>query len=505
MAIILSLSLFLLAIFWILLHNYRRKQPPLPPGPLALPIVGSLPFLDPELHSYFAGLAQIYGPIFSLRLGSKLGVVITSPSLAKEVLKDNDVTFANRDVPAAARALAYGGSSDIVWNPYGPEWRMLRKVSVREMLCGATLDAVYGLRREEFRRTVRYLYSCVGSPVNIGEQMFLAQLNVITSMMWGGTVGGEDRASLGAEFRRLVAEATTLLGTPNVSDFIPGLARFDLQGVEKRMKVCARRFDEMFDALIDHRRQMDGKGELKANEEEKRDFLQILLKLKDDADAERPFTIAHVKAILMDMVVGGTETASNTVEYAMAEMLNKPEVMRKVQQELDTVIGKDNIVEEFHTLKLPYLNAVVKETLRLHAVLPLLVPHCPSQSCTVGGYTIPKGSRVFINVWAIHRDPSFWPNPSEFDPERFMNNKYDYGGNDFTYLPFGSGRRICAGKSMAERMMLFSLATLLHTFDWKLPNGENLDLSEKFGIVLKKKTPLLATPLPRLCNPVLYE
>lgn len=211
-----------------------------------------------------------------------------------------------------------------------------------------------------------------------------------------------------------------------------------------------------------------------------------------------------VSVVLQDMVVGGTDTTSNTVEFAMAELLNKPEVLRKVQQELDTVVGKYNIVEETHIRKLIYLQAVMKEVLRLHPTLPLLVPHCPSQTCTIGGYTVPNGSRVFINVWAIHRDPTIWENPLEFDPDRFLNAKWDYSGNDFSYFPFGSGRRICAGTAMGERMVMFSLATLLHSFDWKLPDGEKVDLTEKFGIVLKKKAPLVAIPSPRLTDTGLY-
>jgi cytochrome P450 len=184
--------------------------------------------------------------------------------------------------------------------------------------------------------------------------------------------------------------------------------------------------------------------------------------------------------------------------------MKKPEVMRKAQDELDRVVGKDNIVEESHIHKLPYLHAIMKESLRLHPVLPLLIPHCPSETCTIGGFSVPKGARVFINVWAVHRDPSIWENPLEFKPERFLNSKFDYSGSDFNYFPFGSGRRICAGIAMAERMFLYFLATLLHSFDWKLPEGKQMDLTEKFGIVLKLKNPLVAIPTPRLSNPALY-
>ncbi|GMP95927.1 hypothetical protein CsSME_00044786 [Camellia sinensis var. sinensis] len=323
-------------------------------------------------------------------------------------------------------------------------------------------------------------------------------------MLWGGTVKGEERGKMEAKFRQVVVEMTELLGKPNLSDFFPGLARFDLQGIQKQMKGLAKRFDRIFQNIIDQRLKMDGHESGTA--EESVDFLQFLLKLKDDGDAKTPLTITHLKALLMDMVVGRTDTTSNTVEFALAEMMNKPQVLRKAQQEVETVVGKDNIVEESHIQKLPYLYAVMKDTLRLHPALPLLVPHCPTESCIVGGYTVPKGARVFVNVWAVHRDPSVWKNPLEFDPERFLgDSKWDCSGNDFNYFPFGSGRRICAGTAMAERMFMFSLASLVHSFDWKLPEGEKLDLEEKFGIVLKKKVPLVAIPTPRLSDPMLYE
>ncbi|CAL5355974.1 unnamed protein product [Camellia sinensis] len=286
-------------------------------------------------------------------------------------------------------------------------------------------------------------------------------------MLWGGTVKGEERGKMEAKFRQVVAEMTELLGKPNLSDFFPGLARFDLQGIQKQMKGLAKRFDRIFQNIIDQRLKMDGHESGTA--EESVNFLQFLLKLKDDEDAKTPLTITYLKALLMDMVVGRTDTTSNTVAFALAEMMNKPQVLRKAQQEVETVVGKDNIVEESHIHKLPYLYAVMEDTLRLHPALPLLAPHCPTEM-------------------VFGKDPSVWKNPLEFDPERFLgDSKWDYSGNDFNYFPFGSGRRICAGTAMAERMFMFSLASLVHSFDWKLPEGEKLDLEEKFGIVLKKK------------------
>ncbi|XP_010325461.2 flavonoid 3'-monooxygenase CYP75B137-like isoform X2 [Solanum lycopersicum] len=457
----------LLALLWCFISNSNKG---LPPGPKPLPLIGNLHSLEPQLHTYFASLSKIYGPICRIWLGKKLGIIVTSPALAREVLKDKDTIFANRDVSVAGREVTYGGT-DIVWTPYGPKWRMLRKVCVQEMLSASTLDSLYALRRRELRQSINYFYNQTGSPVNVGEQMFLTALNVITSMLWGGTVKGEERATLGAE------------------------------GVKKKMKVLAKRYDNIFESMIDQRQKMNRNGV----GQESKDFLQVLLKLKDEADPKMPLTMTELKALLTDMVVGGTETSANTVEFAMTEIMNKPDVLRKLQQEVDTVVGKDNIVEESHIQHLPYLYAVMKEVLRLYPAVPLLVPHCPSETVTVGGYAVPKGSSVFVNVWAIHRDPSIWENPTEFHPERFMENKWDFSGNDLTYFPFGSGRRICVGLAMAERMFMYSLASLIHSFDWKLPEGETLDFTEKFVLVLKKKMPLVAIPTPRLSNPTLYE
>lgn len=297
--LMLNSAIFALAALWILLFFIKKKSttkniPPLPPGPRGLPLVGNLLSLDPELHTYFANLAQNYGPIYTLKLGSKIGIVISSPSVAKEVLKDHDTTFANRDVPVAGKEASYGGA-DIVWNPYGPEWRMLRKVCVREMLSSTTLDSVYALRRRELRRTIKNLYERAGSPVDVGEQMFLNVMNVITTMMWGGgVVAEEEGAGLGAEFKKVVGEMTGLLGMPNMSDFFPGLERFDVQGIQKKMKGLARRFDGIFETMIAKRLKMNGELVDGGN-----DFLQFLLKLKEDGDAKTPFTMTHLKALLM--------------------------------------------------------------------------------------------------------------------------------------------------------------------------------------------------------------
>ncbi|KAI3822908.1 hypothetical protein L1987_10509 [Smallanthus sonchifolius] len=151
---------------------------------------------------------------------------------------------------------------------------------------------------------------------------------------------------------------------------------------------------------------------------------------------------------------------------------------------------------------------VIKETHRLHIVVPFMIPPSPSKACIVGGYTIPEGCTVILNAWAIHRNPQYWDNPLEFNPERFLTDldtkKWDYHGNNMNFFPFGSGRRLCSGLPLAEKMQMFILATLLHSFDWSLPKGEEHDLSERFGFTIKKRKPLIAIPSQRLTDMSLY-
>lgn len=210
--------------------------------------------------------------------------------------------------------------------------------------------------------------------------------------------------------------------------------------------------------------------------------------------------------IKQDIVLGGTDTTATIVEWAVSELLVHPQILQRVYHELNEVIGLNSIVEEFHLSNLRYLDAVLKETHRLHPAAPLLVPRRPSKTTTVSGYTIPKGSKVFINIWAIHRDPLLWDNPLEFRPERFLDksSKFDFSGSSFQYMPFGSGRRMCPGLNLAERFGLYLLASFMHSFNWQVPAGEQIDLKAKFGLVCRKEIPLVAVPTPRLANLELY-
>lgn len=294
MSSLLTISL-LFTVAWYLycfLWSKLKKRAPLPPGPKGLPLVGYLPFLEPDLHRFLADLAQTYGPIFKFRLGAKLCIVVSSPGLAKEILRDHDATFANRDIPAVALPLTYG-VADVAFSPHGPEWRMLRKVCSRDLMSSKTLDSFYGLRRREVRLAVADVYGKAGREVEVGELMFLTAGDVITSMVWGGTLDGEGRRIVGAEFREVTQKIVALVGTANVSDLFPVVGRFDFQGLVRRMKELMVWMDRIFDSVIERRRKMaeEGRGS--------RDFLQLLLQLKESGDPKAPLSENHVKALLM--------------------------------------------------------------------------------------------------------------------------------------------------------------------------------------------------------------
>ncbi|KAL7594968.1 cytochrome P450 76C1 [Lactuca sativa] len=503
---VLTISVPTLLLLWYKWITYSRKHiPPFPPGPYGLPVVGYLPFLGSNLHERFTEMAHRYGPIFSLRLGRKLHVVVNSIDLVKVVTRDLDQTMANRSPPLTALTISYGGNG-VVWSNSNTHWRNMRKILATQLLSNTNLKDCQGFRTYEVRRLVKEVYSKLGTKININEIAFKTEVDVVTSILWGCSKSGEgnDSSSIGGGFREVEFKIVKLLGAPNISDFLPVVSRFDLQGRQREMQRQLEYVDRIFQSIIQGRIETNSrKNEGEAEEDRRKDFVQILLELMEQKDGSISLDIIKIKALLMDIVLAATDTTSTMVEWVISEILNNPGVMRKVQDELTDVIGM-NVVQESHLPKLTYLDAVIKETFRVHTPVPLLVHRYPDESCTVGGYTIPKGTIVYMNVWAIHRDPKIWTNPLEFMPERFLIDKWDYNGNNFKFLPFGSGRRICPGIPLGEKMLMYILASLLHSFDWRLPEDEEFELSDEFGIVTKKRKPLIAIPSQRQSDASLY-
>ncbi|XP_017635289.1 carnosic acid synthase-like [Gossypium arboreum] len=497
----LTLATLLIIYFSRLVKKHIIKTKLSPPGPVGLPVLGHLLFIKPDFLQYVTKQSQIHGRIIKLHLGRKVYIIISSPSIAKQILKDHDAIYANRDIPMAAIKGTFGGL-DIVWRSNGPELQKLRKLVVREIMSNNGLDACYEFRRREIRQMVKNIHGKIGSPINLSEQIFLTMLSVTMSMLWGGSLNGEV-AKLGLEIKDRLEEFMKLMGEPNLSDIFPMLRPFNLQGIESKAKKHVSWFYGFLESVIKQRMKL-GEGPKTADS---KDFLQQLLELNQSGDAKTSLSMMEIKAVLLDMVIGGTDTTFATIEWAMTELLRHPNKLGKVIEELDAIIGDQNVVEESNISRLPYLTAVVKETLRIHPPAPLLVPHMPNETTVIAGYTIPKNSWIFFNVWAIQRDAEFWEDPLRFEPERFLKDteKRNYTGNSFHFFPFGSGRRICVGIPLVEKITMQILATLLHCFDWELPDGRQPNVKEKLQFVLTKAEPLVVVPVARLSNSIQYQ
>ncbi|KAG7956844.1 hypothetical protein I3843_11G144200 [Carya illinoinensis] len=367
---------------------------------------------------------------------------------------------------------------------------MLRKILVREMLSPTNLDSKFTLRREEVRNTIRNVYDKEGSPIDLGDLVFIIVINAIMNMLWGGTLRGEEWAKFGVEFKYIFAKLLMILEKPNVSDFFPALASFDLQWIRRK----AKRIFETIDGVLDYAMDKQIKSWAKAKKEGttktgRMEFLQVLLELREQDDSTPSMSMTQLKAVVLDIVVAGSDTTTTMSEWVMARLLKHPDIMRKVTEKLTKIVGLDNLVEESHLRKLHYLEAVIKETFRLHPPGLFLLLRSPSESNIIGGYHVPKGSSIFLHAWAIQRDQKYWDNPLEFKHERFLNNAYgrfDYSGNNLKYFPFGLGRRICTRLKLGERTLKYILVSFLHSYKWKLPQGSKIKILT-FSVLLPRR------------------
>ncbi|KAA0053194.1 cytochrome P450 93A2-like [Cucumis melo var. makuwa] len=462
-----------------LLFAKNKLNSHLPPSPFALPIIGHLHLLGPLPHKAFHKLSTRYGPLMHLRLGSVPCVVVSSPETAKQVLKTHESSFSNRPHLSAVDYLTYG-SADFSFAPYGPFWKFMKKLCMSELLGGRTLDSLRPTREDEIRRFIQLLQSKAadGKEVDVGGELMRLSNNVISRMTLGKRCAEEEEEAEG--IRKLVKDIAVLSGTFNVSDYIWFCKNLDLQRLGKRLKEVRERFDELMERMIKDHEENCSDGKVK-------DLLDILLLKFGDENTE-------------DIFAAGTDTSAITIEWALAELINHPNIMKKAREEIHKVVGNNKVVEESDIPNLPYLQAIVKETLRLHSS-PLIVRES-TESCTINGYEIAPKTQVYVNVWAIGRDPKHWENPLEFEPERFMDKEGsvisgDLRGQNFQLLPFGSGRRSCPGTTLALLMVQTTLGCMVQCFDWKVNSGK-VDMEEGPGLTLPRAHPLVCIPKPCL-------
>ncbi|TVU30724.1 hypothetical protein EJB05_22359 [Eragrostis curvula] len=487
-----------------------KGRAPLPPGPRGWPVLGNLPQLGGKTHQTLHEMSKVYGPLLRLRFGSSNVVVAGSAAVAEQFLRVHDANFSCRPPNSGGEHMAYN-YQDVVFAPYGPRWRAMRKVCAVNLFSSRALDDLRAVREREAALMVRSLATSPAA-VALGKVGNVCTTNALSRAAVGLRVfaDGNEGAS---DFKEIVLEVMQVGGVLNVGDFVPALRPFDPQGVVRKLKKLHRRFDDMMNGIIAERRAgvkppaADGEG---------KDLLGLLLEMvhKEQpltgGDEDR-ITTTDVKALILNLFVAGTDTTSTIVEWSLAELIRHPEILKQAQEELDAVVGRDRLVSESDLPRLTIFNAVIKETFRIHPSTPLSLPRMASQDCEVNGYRIPKGTELLVNVWGIARDPALWPDPLEFRPARFLpggsHENVDVKGADFGLIPFGAGRRICAGLSWGLRMVTLTSATLVHAFDWELPAGQTpdkLNMDEAFTLLLQRAVPLMARPVPRLL-PSAYE
>ncbi|XP_058735049.1 cytochrome P450 93B16-like [Vicia villosa] len=511
LALFLVLFVFLLQRVLSKKNNKPKDCIPYPPSPPALPIIGHLHLLKPLLHHAFRDLSDRYGPLIFLRLGYARFVVVNTPSLAKEFLKTNELVYSSRKMNIVINTVVYDDATFAFAN-YGPYWKFIKKLSTFELLGNHTLGQFLPIRTRELHAFIRMLANKSKSEetLNLTQALLSLSNNIISRMMLSIETSGTD--SQAEQARVLVREVTQSFGEFNISDFIGFCKNFDLQGLKKKALDLHKRYDAFLEKIICDREESRKKFKVEggsANEEEKpKDFLDILLDVFDAKDCEVDFTRNHIKSLILDYFTAATDTTAISLEWAVSELYNNPMVQKKMQEEVDIVVGKERLVCEADIPNLPYTNAVIKETLRLHPPLPM-VARKGIQDCVVDGHMIPKGSIVCVNTWAIGRDPKIWKNPLEFRPERFLESDIDMKGHHFELLPFGTGRRGCPGMPLAMRELPTVIGALVQCFEWKmldpegkiLDHGKRIEMDERPGLTAPRANDLFGIPVARL-NPI---
>ncbi|KAK4483057.1 hypothetical protein RD792_010233 [Penstemon davidsonii] len=491
-----AIILFLiLPLLWLLSQSKSRNERyihNLPPSPSRLPFIGNLHQLGKIPHRSLWKLAQKYGPVMLLRLGQVPALIISSPEMAKQVLKTHDLECCSRPYSYGAMKLSYN-LLDVAFGPYSEYWREIRKLCVIELFTVKRVQSFGHVREKEVTRMINSISDLSHKPIEVNEKIFSLTNNVICSIAFGKSYEGQQFEGYG-KFQEAIDEAMAMLSSFWVADFFPKYGWvFDvITGLHRRLEKLFRNFDGFFEKVIDEH--LDPNRPKSEHE----DIIDVLLGLSKDKTASVKLSRDHIKSILMDIFIGAIDTSSLTMVWAMTELARNPRVMKKVQAEIRKVVGKKPKVSENDIPNLKYLKLVVKETFRLHPPATLLLPRESMQHCKIGGYDVPANTRIHVNAWAIGRDPDTWKDPDEFNPDRFEESEVDFRGGHYELIPFGAGRRICPGLMMGTTAIEFTLANLLHCFDWEVPNGvkrEDIGVEEEAGLTVHKKYPLHLVPI----------
>ncbi|KAL2470699.1 Cytochrome [Abeliophyllum distichum] len=452
-------------------------------------------------------MADKYGPIFSLRLGSHPAVVVSSWEMIKDCFTTNDRIFASRPSMSITKYMFYKGAVFSL-APYGPYWRDIRKMVTLQLLTSHQLEKLSHVRVSELDQTIKDLYLLCeknGDSPNIALNKWLEDLtfNMTIRMLVGKRFSNSNNGSEEWHFKEAIKKVVYLSGVFIVSDAIPSLEWMDIGGYLKAMKTTTKEVDKVLGSWLEERVQK--RKECATIHDS--DFMDVMLSTFQETDMVSGYNRDTViKATILILIMAGSETTGETLIWAISSLLNNRRTLEMAQEELDIHVGRNKLVEESDIKKLNYLQAVVKETLRLYPPAPLSGPREAAEDCYVGNYYVPKGTRLIANLWKLHRDPKVWSNPNEFRPERFLeeHSNVNYRGQNFEYIPFSSGRRMCPAINSALQVIHLALARFLQGFYISTPMNILVDMGEGPGLALPKVKPLDVVLTPRLPKE-LYE
>lgn len=491
----LTISFLLAFFFWSKLRN-RSSKLLRPPGPPQWPVIGNIFDLGTQPHRDFHRLKSRYGPVLWLKLGNLNAVVVQSAAAAAELFKKHDLAFADRKAPYSMTACDYINGS-LAQAPYNEYWRVLRRLSSSELMVQKRVNSSTQLRQQCIEKMIQWIKEDASElgEIQLDKYLLIMSFNIVSNFMLTRDIM-DFKSEMGNEFFEAMHHFISWQGKPNLGDAFEFLKWLDPQGIKRHTKRYLEQLLNLVSVFVKERiKEKNSQQGI-----EKRDFLDALLEYAGDGKGSiEKLSENNINIIILEMFFGGTETTSNSTVWAMAELLRNPDSMTKLKAEIDRVIGP-RAVEEDDLNELPYLQAVARETMRLHPALPLLLPRKAREDTKFMGYNIPKDTTVIVNAWAIHRDPESWEDPFSFKPERFLNSNIDLKGQHYQMIPFGSGRRSCVGMLMGDRMVGLTLARLVQTFNWKLPANvslETLDMREMIGLSLRMLTPLKAVPRER--------
>ncbi|KAF6142392.1 hypothetical protein GIB67_033819 [Kingdonia uniflora] len=485
--------LFLISRFF---FSKRKNLPPSPPG---LPILGHLNLIkSPKpLHRVLAKITDRYGPVVFLQLGSRPTLIVSSPTATEECLTKNDITFANRPQLQIGKYVG-NNYTTLVWAPYGHNWRNLRKMATLEIFSSYRQQMYNNVRSDEVHFMIKSLLpkekGAQHRVIDMRSTLINMTLNNMMMMIAGKRYYGENAKELekGKLFNEILRVSLAESGGSNPLDFLPFLKWFGFGGIEKQYLKTKMKRDNFLQELIDEQRELRQKSK---NEEDnkKPNMIQLLLSLQEKEPKQ--YDDEMIRGTLWVLLATGSDTSAAAMEWALSLMVNKPEVLKKVQMEIDANVPQGRLLEEADVTNLPYFLSIITETLRMYPGGPLLVPHESSEECVIQGYTIPRGTMLMVNLWALQNDPKLWDKPHEFRPERFENLQGNRDG--FKLMPFGTGRRGCPGENVAMRVMGLALGSLLQCFDWERLSEELVDMTEGSGITLVKDQALEVKCSPR--------